>query len=375
MRILVSCESFGYGPVATGLCVCKELKKYKDVSLDFIGSGIAYEQAKMSGYFDNFCLCNTYDFEDLDKHKKIIQAYDIFLSSENLSGAIYALKSNIKKTYYIDNLMWMWDKVDDGLINARKYFISDIIPSKENFEKIGKKIKNPIFVGPLREIKEEKCVTKNQLMINIGGAESFMLDKKLIIDFYNKIINEILSVKEIDKFETIIVCGGSGVINKLNIHNKNPKIIKKTLSHDEYINEMKQSEYLIMASGLGNFIESVGKEKNILYIPAINYSQLQQIEYYEKEKLGFDIINWPEFDFYKEIPKFLDEETGVSLVVSNIKEYLKNDYSNLIKNKISKFLNSNQKKYYKERKKFISKFDKNASSTVARIIYEDNKEV
>lgn len=373
MRILVSCESFGYGPVATGLCVCKELKKYDDVKLDFIGSGIAYEQAKMSGYFDKFYLCDTFDFDDLDKHKKVIQSYDIFLSSENLNGAIYALKSNIKKTYYIDNLMWMWDKVDDGLINARKYFISDIIPSKENFNKIGKKIKNPVFVGPIREIKAEKCKTKNQLMINIGGAESFMLDKKLILEFYNKIINEILEVKEVDKFESIIICGGSGIISKLCIKN-NPKIKKETLSHDDYIKEMKKSEYLIMASGLGNFIESVGKEKNIMYIPAINYSQLQQIEYYEKEKLGFDIINWPQFDFYKEIPKFLEEEEGVNLVVSNIKEYLRKDYSELIKNKIKYFLNNNQKQYFKIRKEFINKFDKNASSTVAKIIYEDNKE-
>ena len=373
MRILVSCESFGYGPVATGLCVCKKLKKYDDVKLDFIGSGIAYEQAKMSGYFDKFYLCDTFDFDDLDKHKKVIQSYDIFLSSENLNGAIYALKSNIKKTYYIDNLMWMWDKVDDGLINARKYFISDIIPSKENFNKIGKKIKNPVFVGPIREIKAEKCKTKNQLMINIGGAESFMLDKKLILEFYNKIINEILEVKEVDKFESIIICGGSGIISKLCIKN-NPKIKKETLSHDDYIKEMKKSEYLIMASGLGNFIESVGKEKNIMYIPAINYSQLQQIEYYEKEKLGFDIINWPQFDFYKEIPKFLEEEEGVNLVVSNIKEYLRKDYSELIKNKIKYFLNNNQKQYFKIRKEFINKFDKNASSTVAKIIYEDNKE-
>lgn len=371
MRILVSCESFGYGPVATGLCVCKELKKYKDIKLDFIGSGIAYEQAKMSGYFEHFYICDTFDFKDLEKNKKIIQSYDTFLSSENLNGAIFAIKSNVK-TYYIDNLMWMWDKVDEGLNDARKYFISDIIPSIENFNKIGKNVKNPVFVGPIREIKTGKCKTENQLIINIGGAESFMLDKEIIIKFYNKIINQVLNVKEISKFSKIIICGGSGVINNLKIK-ENPKIIKETLAHEEYIKEMEKSSYCIMASGLGNFVESVGREKNIMYLPAINYSQLQQIEYYEKEKLGFDLLNWPSFDFYKQIPKFLDEESGVKMVVDNIKEFLKGDYSELVETHVKNFLNSKQDKYFETRKKYVNHFEKDASKKIAKIIYEDKE--
>ena len=373
MKILVSCESFGYGPVSTGLCVCKELKKYKDVKLDFIGSGIALEQAKMSGYFDHFYVCDTFDFDDLEKNKKIIQSYDTFLSSENINGAIYALKSGIKKTYYIDNLVWMWDKIEEGLNDARKYFISDIIPSIENFKRIGKSVKNPVFVGPIREIKTGKCKTDNQLIINIGGAESFMLDKKIILDFYNTIINQVLDVKEINNFDKVIVCGGGGVINNLVINNKNPKIIKKTLSHEDYIKEMEKSSYCIMASGLGNFVESVGREKNIMYLPAINYSQLQQIEYYEKEGFGFDVLNWPSFDFFKEVPKFLNEEDGVNLVVDNIKKYLKGDYKKIVKDYTKRFLSHDQKEYFDIRNKYVNHFEKDASYKIAKIIYEDKE--
>ena len=129
MKILVSAESFGYGPITTGLNIVKELKKYNDVKLDFIGSGIAMEQAKMSGYFENYYLCDTYDFMSLEKSKSIFEKYHIFLSSENVNGAIFALKSGIKNTYYVDNLMWMWDKIPDGLLTVKKYFISEIIPS------------------------------------------------------------------------------------------------------------------------------------------------------------------------------------------------------------------------------------------------------
>ena len=79
MKILVSAESFGYGPITTGLNIVKELKRYNDIKLDFIGSGIAMEQAKMSGYFENYYLCDTYDFMSLEKSKSIFEKYHIFL--------------------------------------------------------------------------------------------------------------------------------------------------------------------------------------------------------------------------------------------------------------------------------------------------------
>ena len=95
------------------------------------------------------------------------------------------IPSEMGYRYYVDNLMWMWDKIPDGLLTVKKYFISEIIPSKENFNKIGKKILNPIFVGPVRKIEVKKCSTKNQIIINLGGAESFLLEHSLIVDFYN----------------------------------------------------------------------------------------------------------------------------------------------------------------------------------------------
>ena len=111
--------------------------------------------------------------------------------------------------------MWMWDKIPAGLNNVKKYFISEIISSKENFNRIGKNVVNPIFVGPIRKIEKKKCLTKNQLLINIGGAESFLLDHQLIINFYNKIINDILSDNIINRFQSILICGGSGVLKNI----------------------------------------------------------------------------------------------------------------------------------------------------------------
>lgn len=372
MKILVSAESFGYGPITTGLNIVKELIKFPNVNVDFIGSGIALEQAKISGYFNKYYICDTFDLNSLEKKVDIFKSYDIFLSSENINGAIFALENGLKNTYYVDNLMWMWDEIPAGLNNVKKYFISETISCKENFNKIGDKIKNPVFVGPLRKIEHKKCQTKNQIIINIGGAESFLLEHSLIVKFYNKIINDILSNKQIQLFDSIIICGGSGVLKGLKLKKDYKNVKVCTLSHEDYLKEMEKSKYCILSSGLGNFIESVGKDKNILYLPAINYSQLLQLEYYNKEKLGFDIINWDSFEFYKKIPKFLNEETGVNMVVSNVKKYLEKDYSSLINLKLDSFLKSNQNDYFKKRLEYISKFDKNACKIVAKIIIEDN---
>lgn len=319
MKILVSAESFGYGPISTALNVVKHLKKYEDVQLDFIGFGISMEQAKLSGYFENFYTCNTYDKKDLEAKKDIITAYDIFFSSENIEGTIFAINNKIKKVYYVDNLMWMWDKIPDELNYVTKFFISNIIPVEKNLKRIGKKIKNPIVVGPIRDIETINDIVENQLMINIGGASSFLLDNNLISKFYNKLFNELLLNPNLKKFKKIIICGGSEVLTKIKLPNVDLNIIKNTLSHEEYLQEMKKSSHCIMASGLGNFAETIGKNKNILILPPINYSQLLQIDYYNKLNFGFDIITWNMFDFYNKIPEYLDEETGVNLVVENIK--------------------------------------------------------
>lgn len=373
MKILVSAESFGYGPITTGLNVVKELKKFPNISLDFIGSGIALEQAKLSNCFENYYLCDTNEFKDLKKYEKNFKNYDVYLSSENINGAIFALQNDLKNTYYIDNLMWMWDKIPEELCNVKKYFISEIIPCKSNFERIGNQIKNPIFVGPIRNISTKKCKSINQLIINIGGAESFLLNHSLIIKFYNKLINDILSYNLINKFSSIVICGGSGVINNITINNESKKIKKCTLSHEQYLKEMEKSTHCILASGLGNFIETIGRSKNIMYLPAINYSQLQQIEYYKEQNFGFKILNWTDFSFYKKIPKYLDEESGVNMVVSNIKKYLDDDYMKIVNNMINEFINENQENFFESRKKYLNKFSKNASKDIAKIIYNDNK--
>lgn len=372
-KILVSAEMFGYGPITTLLNVMPEFSTYDDLEFDFIGNGVALEQAKMSGFFKKFYVCNTYDIDDLEKFKKIFPTYDAMISSENPVGIIFGMEHGIKKVYYIDNLVWMWDTIDSRLNNVSKFFISEIIPCRENFARIGKNIKNPIFVGPIRELNENTTsLTEKKVIINIGGAGSYLLDKNLIIEFYNCLINTILETTDfVNSFDKIIICGGSNVISNLNIKCKSSKIILRTLSNKEYLKELETASHCILASGLGNYIETLSKDKNILYLPSINYSQFLQFKYYKKLDLGFKLMNWDIFDFFEDVPELLDEEAGVNLVVNNIKKFLINPPKEKIKKEITDYLNVDQSDYYEKRKSIFNKYNKNASKVIANIIYED----
>lgn len=375
MRVLFSAESFGYGPIITGLSIVEHMIKDKNIKVDFIGSGVALEQAKLTNYFENFIDCNTYDFKSLEEKKKEILKYKVFLSSENMNGAIFAVRNSVEKIYYIDNLMWMWDRIPNELNDVTKYIISEIIPSKENYDRIGLGIKNPVFTGPLRNFKtlefEEKV---KKLIINIGGAESFLLNKKIIIEFYNKILNVIMEQIESEKFDKIIICGGKGVISNLKIKNTYENLYIKTLSNVEYINELNTSTHCILAAGLGNFVETISMDKNIMYLPPINYSQLLQLDYYKKQNFGFEFINWDAFPFYQKINQYLDEEIGVNLVVNNIEKYIMNDFDNVVSDITNEFINKNQKKYFLNRNKYVENMPKNCAKDIANIIIKDMKE-
>ena len=70
---------------------------------------------------------------------------------------------------------------------------------------------------------------------------------------------------------------------------------------------------------------------------------------------------------------YLDEATGVNMVVDNIKQFNSGDYRNLINKFIKEYLSPSQENSFELRKDFFNKFDKNASKIIADTIYNENK--
>ena len=201
-----------------------------------------------------------------------------------------------------------------------------------------------------------------------------MLENNLIVEFYNKLINLILNAYDfINNFDDIIICGGSTVISKLNIGIKNKKIRKCTLYNSDYLNELKDASHCIMSPGLGNFVETINMDKQILYLPAINYSQFLQMKFYGKLNLGFVLMQWEKFENFCDVPEMLDEEIGVKLVLNNVKNFLKKDVSKIVNKEITNYLKKPQNSYFKKRREFSKKYYKDSSSKVAEEIYLDLK--
>ena len=69
---------------------------------------------------------------------------------------------------------------------------------------------------------------------------------------------------------------------------------------------------------------------------------------------------------------YLDEATGVNMVVDNIKNFNFGDYRNLINKFVQEYLNTSQENSFELRKEFFDKFDKNASVIIADTIYNEN---
>jgi len=328
-KILVTAEAFGYGPIITCLNIIKELREKVAGEYIFLGSGVAFEQAYKCNFFDEYIQCDTFNRKDLEKYRKLFESVDFILSSENMEGAKYAVDLGVK-VFYVDNLFWMWDEIPKQLYETDLYFISESLDMSRNITKIGEKIKNKVIVGPLRDFykKSNDEKLKNQVLINFGGAESFLIGHDTIIQYYYKVLERILkNIKDVGiEYEDIIVCGGSRLISQLKKKFQlNNKLIFESYSQSEYLHKLYESRYVILSPGLGNYFETLNLNQRVLFIPPINYSQYWQLNKYSRLNLGYDTINWNEFQWFKPIKRYVEEDEGVNQVLSNVKQFIYNE--------------------------------------------------
>lgn len=376
MEILVTAEAFGYGPIVTGIYIVENLKKKLEGKYVFMGSGIAMEQALRSKLFDEYITCDTFDMEQLVGKEKYFNRADFVLSVENLQGAVYAVQKNCI-IYYIDNLFWMWKDIPNELNCVKIYFIVDLFNVDKNINRIGKNIKNIKKVGPLR--KQDKLsvkVKKDQLIINLGGGESFLSNNKLICDYYAAVIKIVLKQTMYKELDSIVVCGGSGIINAIKNNVKADNVEYNSFSKDEYLDRLRESKYIILTPGLGNFFEALVIEDEVLMIPPINYSQYWQLEEYKKLNLGIETINWKDFDWYHPVGKYMDEDIGVEQVSKNIEDFLFNEknYEKLGKI-IFDYLNRDKRLYGNERRNYWKQYSTEGIKEIVHMIEEDVRSV
>ena len=372
MQILVTAEMFGYGPIITGNYLVESLKKKINAYWVFMGSGIAMEQAKRSNMFDEYVACETYKLEDLEKNREYFESSDAVISSENLQGAIFCVRNSFK-VYYIDNLFWLWNKIPDELNRVACYFMVDCFNTKENIKRIGSGIQRYELVGPLRKnVLRDSEKKENKVIINIGGADSFLSSFELVKEFYRIVLSGIISKSKEANVTDIIVCGGKAMIDGLRCYFLNENTVRfESFSKDEYLHEISQARYVFLSPGLGNFFECLNFSVPVMMLPPINYSQFWQMEEYKKIDFGISMLNWCDFQNYITVERDVEEKVGVDQVLANVHNFIKDK-------KAWQLLNMEFQKYFdidtidcSIRKEYQNKYKVNGIDKIAEVISKE----
>ena len=324
--ILVTAEEFGFGPVITAIYFMKQLGKYTSDSFIFAGKGITLYQAKESNIFTEYVECDLKDMKQIEQLLNKHSDVKAILSFENIESIIVGVRKRLK-TVYVDNLFWMWRNIPSELNYVDNYVIVDSLNNlQENLRRIGGEIQHKTIVGPLRDmiaVRSNKDEINRSILIGLGGADSYMMDKKLVFNFYRKIIEQIEETVSaiLGKVEINVCCGHELMeFLKQKLETTKCKII--TVTHEDYLKLMTKARYIFLSPGLGNFLETCNLEQEICFLLPINYSQYWQCEYYKKMKMGLNCINWTDLYVDRTIEQYLEEYEGVKKVESFMKTYL-----------------------------------------------------
>lgn len=371
--VLLTAEEFGYGPSVTLNCIVNNLRQMYHDRFVFMGAGVALEQAKKSMLYDEYVVCSTYDTKSLEQNESWFKKADFILSVENPNGAIFSLKYNTK-VFYVDNLFWMWDYLPKKLEQVNRYFILDIFDIDAQITRLRFCTDNLIRIGPLREFSytEREQIIPGTLLINLGGGDSFLNDKKLVNSYYSILCNILIYEAQQAAISTITICGGTSLMRSLQKECPSPGVQFTSFGQKEYLKVLHTSQHVILSPGLGNFFEILDVDPEIFMIPAINYSQFLQLEKFATMDLGIHSINWSDFEWYKEVKPYQEESIGVKAVLSNIKHFVQNGDSNhLIGRHVNRYLNRTYSSFLPQRSQKLMEFGSNGISVVISEIMKE----
>lgn len=360
-NIIFLADAFGYGPITTLLLIAEQLRKKTNAKFIFIGPKLCVNYLNKSNIFDQIIEAE-YTEDLIRKHKKtFINALKII--AVETTDILISLINNFQldNIYLIDNLFWMWDFLEPELKKINRYYISNVIDCSSNKKRIAKDFNNIVEVGCLRKLNEFHSVTNENIIISLGGVESYMFDDQIVKNTYLNSIKTILNNKNIKKFKKIYIAGGTNIIEyiKKNINGNN--IIIDSFSNNDYLKILHNCSHAIMSPGLGNFNEIISTDIKCMFLLPINYSQyLQRIEF-EKLNIGFHFqknIN------EKQIEKYLDEKKGVNQVIENLYTYNIENFEN----ELNLYFDSDNNML--ERLKFYKKINKNGIEKICEDIME-----
>jgi hypothetical protein len=291
-RLVLTAENFAFGPIGKLLYVA-DLLKDKGHTLVFAGYGTSLQLAKKFPFADIHEV-DTDDPKSNSALEVIISQADALISSMDVSSVIVAKRLK-KPVVWIDCLFWFWDNIPEVVFDVDLYITERSLDDSVNEVKFGPKIKNMYSVGPIiGKIKRKK--RKNQVLVSFGGGEALCWYKVGVDTNYPFIMTSILSsYANWTHFEQVLLVTSERIIGEL--EKGFPKIPFKfvTLPHDKFLEEMSQSEVILITPGLITAEAAFYSSTPTIFLPPSNNSQYLQLEEFRRLGLATASVHLADF--------------------------------------------------------------------------------
>lgn len=370
-RIIAVAENYAFGPASKLITVCEQLLK-KGHYIIFVGDGTAFQLARRVE-FQEIHKFNTDSNEFMKWGEDIFRNADILLSSVDRSSVLLANKVDLP-VIWLDMLFWWWDDIPGYLFNIELYIQQNSVKNERNMKRYKEKIKNMVVVGPIIDMSYKNLRQKKQLLIAYGGTEAagwYKIGKDSNYPYtFSKLIVDSINT---DNYDTVLFAGNERIMAELNKKYGNRKFKFTMLSHDQWLQEVAESEDILINPGLEAPLEAIAYEKPVFFLPPYNSSAYVELDEFREQGIATktNSIHFSDYfphnnylgrnlreimlEFLKELYKFERDETILADCAKRINIYLN--------------LSRDKKNLQKEKQKsFITSLGKNGLDTTVNII-------
>lgn len=293
-KIIAIAENYAYGPVGKLLTVTKKLIE-NGHEIIFIGEGTAYQLGSKEP-FNKILKINTNSENFQKETENIFKDTDLLLSCMDRSSVIYAEKLHIP-TIWLDTLFWWYDEIPDYMLNVDCYIKQNTLNDEVNYKKYADKMKNLHSVGPIVDLTPLKKVQKkNQILVAYGGMEGEGVFKVGVDSHYPYIVTDLLVNKvDFSKFDKVVFTGNERIIKELEEKYGNEKFIFCSMSHDNFIKELIDSQLSLMVPGLETPLEAFSYRIPTFFLPPLSSSQYVQLNDFIDRDATVNYVHFADF--------------------------------------------------------------------------------
>jgi hypothetical protein len=367
-KILLQSAPFCFGPTSTLLNIAKHFGEHHDLLM--IDEGPSGELLKLSGL--NIRPVKIASNKPSKELEALLKSVDVIISNTDLEFARYCCENAVKKLVIVDTLFWMWDRIDPLLFKSSLYIIQDFFGTDEQLKRLGSP-ENLVRVGPLVNFNTNNNVNLHpqKILVSLGGCDCTLFDPE--IDPLPALIIELIqmALKEMNlPAEKLIITVGTKTREALKTVIGDIEI--KTLSNSDNQLLMNNVQAIFLSPGITGTFEAMHAGVPVFFLPPQNYSQLLQLNEYQKFGVAPFCFNWPDVYPSFTLPNYLPEKEAVSRTRNTVNQFLKDkETQEKFKLSIKIFIQSGINGYHHEKAKaLLNKFGKDGIDRACQAIID-----